>query len=151
MMKKYLKYLWYLLVHKKNVFKVCFKEKMFIHAFTHDLSKFSRVEFVSYAKKFYGTKEDVKQSGFPYGWLHHQRKNKHHWDYWVMGNGTPVVMPMKYIKQMICDWEAMAMANKSYHTAFSVCDFYKDNKDKMVMHPVTINILETLLKSKGMF
>lgn len=47
-------YLLYVLEHKKNVFKVCWKRGMYLHAFTHDLSKFLPSEFFPYAERFYG-------------------------------------------------------------------------------------------------
>lgn len=53
-LKMYWNYFKYVLEHKKNVFIECWKEGLYIHAFTHDLSKFSILEFKSYAKKFYG-------------------------------------------------------------------------------------------------
>jgi len=141
-MKKYWEYLKYVLEHKKNVFIVCCKRKMFIHAIVHDLSKFSPIEFISYAKHFYGTKEDNENSGFDYGWLHHQRKNKHHWDYWVNGSGNPVLMPRKYIIQMICDWEAMGIKFGD-----TVKDFYSKQKNKIILHDMSRRILERLIDS----
>ena len=70
-MRKYFEYLKYVLIHKKNVFKICFRKGMFVHAFTHDLSKFHPVEFVSYAKRFYGNPSEQKNNSFGLGWLHH--------------------------------------------------------------------------------
>ena len=128
-MGKYWNYLKYVTEHKKNVFKVCCRRGMFIHAIFHDMSKFHPLEFVTYSKHFYGTEEDKKNSGFEYGWLHHQRKNKHHWNYWVNGNGKPVKMPEKYIRQMICNWEAMGI--KFGDTPL---EFYSKNKDKIILH-----------------
>lgn len=81
-----------------------------------------------------------KYSGFEYGWIHHQNKNKHHWDYWVNGNGKPVVMPMKYIRQMVCDWKAMG--RKFGDSALS---FYEDKEDQMVLHETTKVRIKKLL------
>lgn len=140
-MGKYLINLKYILEHKKNVFKVCWKEGLYLHAFTHDLSKFSPYEFSAYAQSFYGEKscdtcakakpcsrytggcEKYEFTGFKDAWEHHQVRNKHHWNYWTYDLekfyslpgvelqdcklATPRPMPLKYIKQMLCDWEAM--------------------------------------------
>ena len=125
-MKIYINYLKYILEHKKNVFIECWKDKQYIHAFTHDLSKFSPIEFINYAKNFYGDEREKKYNNFNYAWLHHQRKNKHHWDYWVNGNGVALDIPQKYIDQMICDWKAMS--RKFGDTPQS---FYKNNRNKM--------------------
>jgi len=54
MKKHYWEYFKYIMEHKKNVFKVAWKEKMYMHAFTHDLSKFHPKEFFAYADWFYG-------------------------------------------------------------------------------------------------
>ncbi len=131
-MKKYWNYLKYVVEHKKNVLKVCFKKGMIIHGIFHDISKFHPIEFITYAKHFYGNENEKSNSGFEYGWLHHQRKNKHHWDYWVNGSGKPVIMPEKYINQMICDWEAMGL--KFGDTPI---DFYNKNKAKINLHEIS--------------
>lgn len=129
-MNKYWKYFKYVLEHKKNVFIECWKEGLYIHAFTHDLSKFSLKEFKAYAINFYGEKNckrcsyytncnynqiglgsgnwakecnDYNYEDFNKAWEHHYKHNKHHWNYWV---GREI--PTKYIKQMICDWKAMS-------------------------------------------
>ena len=140
-MKKYLKYFLYLLIHKKNVFIICMKKGMFVHAFMHDMSKFSRIEFMSYVKHFYGNPEERKNSGFEYGWLNHIRKNKHHWNYWVHLDGTPLIMPLTYVEQMICDWEAMGIVFED-----TALNYYEKNKSKITLHPETRSLLENLLR-----
>lgn len=109
-MGKYWEYFKYVMKHKKNVFRECVKRKMYLHAFTHDLSKFSPLEFFAYAENFYGEKDCTKcknymncnynQIGLGSGpwakeckeyrykdfndaWEHHQIRNKHHWNYWT--------------------------------------------------------------------
>jgi len=114
-MKKYFNYLLYVLEHKKNVFIECWKEGLYFHAFTHDLSKFSIKEFFPYARWFYGKHgirckednlyKDENKMDFEKAWQHHKDHNKHHWDYWYERD---LKMPTKYIKQMICDWQAMS-------------------------------------------
>lgn len=92
---------------------------MYLHAFTHDLSKLLPLEFIPYANYDFkylenNSKEDLKKLNI--AWQHHYKYNKHHWHYWAYdlktyqyyGEGTERKMPLKYIKQMICDWKAMA-------------------------------------------
>lgn len=121
-MNIYLKYLKYVLEHKKNVFKVAWKGKQYLHAITHDLSKFHPKEFIPYAEYFYGDynpnspnkngfisdayKITEVKLNFDKAWQHHKDNNKHHWDYWYERN---IPMPVKYIKQMIIDWTAMSL------------------------------------------
>lgn len=143
-MKMYLNYLKYILEHKKNVFIECIKEGLYLHAITHDLSKFSPKEFKAYAEKFYGGDYAYKyfevENNFDLAWLHHQRENKHHWDYWVNSDGKALPMPKKYIRQMVCDWKGMS--RKFGDTALV---FYTKNKERMKLHTETRKILEEML------
>ena len=144
----YLEYVKYVMENKKNVFKTCWKKKMDIHAFTHDLSKFLHSEFIPYAEYFYGedgvklknnyifheipineaeenlqNKYKICKEKFDIAWEHHYKNNKHHWNYWIGRK-----MPSKYIIQMICDWEAMAL--KFGDTAQ---EFYMKNYDNIIL------------------
>ena len=71
----------------------------------HDLSKFLPSEFIPYAKHFYGkwikesewhgdirnyvswrsTEMGVREN-FEKAWLLHQKRNPHHWQYWLLVN-----------------------------------------------------------------
>lgn len=135
-----LKYLLYILEHKWNVFKVAVSKGMFIHALTHDLSKFSISEFLPYARYFYKDKI-VYKSQFERAWKHHYKNNKHHWNYWLDEYGNPKEMPLKYINQMVVDWEAMAL--KFGDTAQ---DYYLKNKENIKLTNNTREILENKLK-----
>ena len=58
---------------------------LLIHAFTHDLSKFNPLEFIPYAKKFYGNIDvdfNKINKQFNKAWKHHYKNNKHHHEYW---------------------------------------------------------------------
>lgn len=137
-LKMYKDYFKYIMEHKVNVFKVCWKKKMYLHAITHDLSKFSPAEFFPYAEWFYGEygtnidstlllipqikeKHERCKAKFEKAWRHHYRRNKHHWNHWVGTN-----MPIKYISQMICDWDAMSI--KFGGTKY---EFYMNNYDNI--------------------
>lgn len=134
--------------HKKNVFIECWDKGLYLHAFTHDLSKFLPSEFIPYARYFYGnyppnvllkdigyknikTKESIKED-FNKAWEHHYKHNKHHWNYWIGEE-----MPEKYIKQMICDWKAMS--RKFGDTAQ---EFYMKNHDKIKLKHSSRVLLE---------
>ncbi len=129
------------------MFIECWKEGLYFHGFTHDLSKFRPSEFMPYARYFYGdyisntvlnnvscienkskikTKEIIKEE-FERAWELHYKRNKHHWNHWIICNGEILIdMPEKYIKQMICDWKGMA--RKFGGTAQ---EFYMKNYDKI--------------------
>lgn len=149
-MNKYIKYLLYVLEHKKNVFIECWKEGLYLHAFTHDLSKFLPSEFIPYAEHFYGERDcrkcnnylhcdynqiglghsiwakecrDYKYNKFNQAWKLHYKRNKHHPEHWIGRN-----MPIKYIKQMVCDLKGMS--RKFGDTAQA---YYLKNYDKWDM------------------
>lgn len=125
-MGKYWEYFKYVLEHKKNVFKECWKRKMYVHAFTHDMSKFSPLEFFDYAEQFNGERDcskckhylncdmnqigigsgpfakeckEYKYKGFDSAWEHHQIRNKHHWNYWTYNLEDYYIFPGIQLKQ----------------------------------------------------
>lgn len=134
---------------------------------THDLSKFLPCEFIPYTKWFYGkygTKYRVSKDeygdifhkkvkdDFSKAWEHHKIHNKHHWEYWTfdmeeyyrdMGElehfklSQPKDMPIKYIREMICDWTAM-----SYKFGDTPQEFYLNNYNKIELSKGTRHCLE---------
>lgn len=47
--------------------------------------------------------------------MHHKGRNKHHYEYWqdnFDNGGNPIEMPMKYKKEMLCDYLG---AGRAYH------------------------------------
>ncbi len=150
-LKMYWNYLKYILEHKKNVFIECWKDGLYLHAFTHDFSKFLPSEFIPYAKFFYKTnrsknynQSDENNENFLKGWNLHQKRNKHHWNYWVSitrkNEIIPLPMPKKYIKQMICDWKGMG---RKFGGNWK--DYYIKNKENFILHEDTKKILEILI------
>lgn len=151
----YWKYLLYVIEHKWNVGIECVKMGMPFHAVTHDLSKFLPSEFFPYAKFFYSknrTKEykqtDENDENFQTGWCYHQKRNKHHWNYWVSvtrkDEVIPIPMPRKYIRQMVADWRGM-----SRKFGGSPAQYYRDNHHKFIMHHETIEHLREYLSEHG--
>jgi hypothetical protein len=144
---KYLKYLLYVLEHKKNVLIECWKDGLYLHGIIHDWSKFRPSEFLPCAR-FFQRKDRTKtykQSDeddidFQTGWNLHQKRNKHHWNYWVSvtrkNEIVSLPMPEKYIKQMICDWKGMA---RKFGGTWQ--EYYKKNKEDFILHPSTIVII----------
>lgn len=103
--------------HKYYVFQYCRKAGLIWQGITHDLSKYSPVEFFESVKYFDGSKSPIdvckKKNGYSAAWMHHKGRNKHHFEYWqddfVIG-GRPLVMPYKYALEMICDYLAAGRA-----------------------------------------
>ena len=97
-------YLKKLLQHKWYVMIACLKIGLPLWlGIIHDWSKFQRVEFMPYVRYDFSGKENSAevQADFDVAWNHHQKHNKHHWQYWVLINdedGTyPLDMPRRYV------------------------------------------------------
>ena len=157
-MLKHFKYARYLLRHKWYVAIECFKMGLFIHAFTHDLSKFRPSEWIPYARFFYGTypslpingkglcKQDV-QHRFDVAWLNHQHRNKHHWQFWILreDSGDTKLLPQNGIvlKQMACDWIGASKAIRGKNANAS--DWYGKVKGNTLMGNVQRRYFEMLI------
>lgn len=152
-------YLWYILRHKWYVFLGCCKYKLYWRGLLHDLSKFRPSEWFPYKHFFYGkhgknnqeTCKDNKPTltdddGFDLAWLYHQKRNKHHWQYWILpsdnGKVTCLPMPEKYWKEMIADWYGAGMAIQGRSDP---APWYVQQKDKIQLHPTTRKAVEEAL------
>ena len=95
--------------HRHKVIVHCFMAGIFWQGLRHDLSKYSPAEFIPGAKNYLGDKspneKERKRYGFSRAWLHHQGRNKHHFEYWVdynpkLNRKEPVEMPTRYLIEM---------------------------------------------------
>ena len=164
---KYLKYLKYVLRHKWFVFIECCKVGHPFLGLIHDWSKFRPNEFLPYAEHFYGETSHHKDGShqpkgiktgrdetgyykptntgnkeFDFAWLLHQKRNRHHWQWWVLpeDDGGEVLMeiPVKYRLEMLCDWFGAGRAQGTP----DVKAWYQKNKDKMRLHRETRSSVE---------
>lgn len=132
------------------MFLECWKEGLYFQGIIHDMSKFSLKEFFPYAKKFYSTnKDELTELQWKYAWLHHQHKNKHHWNYWVVDQNTREALPMpqKYIIEMLCDWRSFSrkwgrMIKDTNHLTNKMMA-----SDGLILHPKTRQELIEILKN----
>lgn len=133
---KYLKYLNYVIKHKWYVFLECCKEGIIWQGITHDLSKLLPSEFFPYAEYFNG--KGNNQEEFDYAWLLHQKRNRHHWQWWVLpeddGGKKILNMPLKYRKEMLCDWRG---AGRAIMGKDNTEKWYLANKNRMQLHRET--------------
>jgi len=141
--------------HRHMVMRYCFKCGLIRQGLTHDLSKYSRVEFFNGARYYLGIKSPhVKErsiKGYSDAWMHHKGRNKHHPEYWrdinpETGVYAPVAMPNKYIAEMLCDRIA---ASKNYNrknfTRDIPLNYYLSKTKEVEMHPDTQKKIEMLL------
>ena len=134
-----LKYLWYIAKHKWYVMLECFKHGLIVQGILHDLSKLSSKEFIK------NDKSDKSKEDFNIAWNHHIHCNPHHWEYWIIpGNENKVLeMPEKYINEMICDWIGAGIAITGKR---EFKEWYQKNKERIVLHTLTRQKVETYLE-----
>ncbi|WP_102261033.1 DUF5662 family protein [Mesobacillus jeotgali] len=147
MLKACWRNLLYILEHKINVLVECWKEGLYIQGITHDLSKFNPKEFIPYTKKFFLDRniDSIDEMKWKFAWLHHQHKNKHHWEYWVVDPNQKLALPMprKYLLEMVCDWRSFSRrwGRKVKLSTISL-------SDKMILHPETRDALEMIIQNE---
>lgn len=93
-MRRYWQYLKYVLRHKWFVFVAGLKVGVPVWMLVlHDWDKFMPDEWFPYAKTFYkpnGEKQYNNSDDFAMAWMKHQKRNKHHWQYWLKENGLRI-------------------------------------------------------------
>ena len=146
-MKIYRDYLKYLIRHKWYVFKGCVKYGLVWQGIVHDLSKLMPTEFIQYAKYF----ASGKKTYIEYKWLDHMHRNRHHWQYWIVidneGNDYTLRMPDRYVKEMLCDWMAVAKEEQPKGKDIQhVVDWYKARRNVIRLHELSRRCLEVTLE-----
>ena len=147
-MKKHLQYLKYILRHKWFVFVAGLQMKVSLwRLLKHDWSKFLPCEWIPYANSFYGGKRTPQvKSAFTTAWLHHQHRNDHHWQHWVLRNddGSIECLPMpEYVwREMIADWMG---AGRAITGRWECAEWYVKNRDKIQLHPETRIVVDSIL------
>lgn len=153
-------------MHKYYVSVECFRHGLIWRGLVHDLSKFLPSEFIPYMNYFYAKKEhDIKRGrnetgyykpydtgddDFDFAWLLHQKRNKHHWQWWILPkdeDGTRLFeIPEPYLTEMICDWVGAGKAQGKFSPKddpyFETRKWYKQNGEKMQLHSNTRKIIE---------
>jgi len=163
----YWKYLKYVIIHKWFVFIECCKMGIIWRGIVHDLSKLRPSEFIPYARYFYGDypryqtgqkeiktrwphifKEDVDRK-FDKAWLYHIHRNPHHWQFWLLheddGPIKNIAIPMKYLKEMLCDWRG---AGRAITGKDNTPDWYFKNREKIILRIVNRRWIEKKLGLK---
>jgi len=160
----YWKYFKYVIRHKWFVMLECFKVGLYWRGIVHDISKLLPSEFIPYANHFYGEggekgiKKGRNKSGyykpyntgndsFDFAWLLHQKRNRHHWQYWILpkdDGGTVIFdMPKKYLREMLCDWHG---AGRAINGKNDTVRFYLKNKANIQLSVWSRNWIEAELQ-----
>ena len=143
--------------HKFWVGYYCFKVGLYWQGLTHDLSKFSPIEFKTGCKYANGKMSPIdlekQDKGYSEAWIHHKGRNKHHYEYWCDGfntpNGpTPVCMPFKYTLEMFCDYLGAGRAYMGNDFTFEkeYAWWQKRKTEICMMHPAQTHFLDTALE-----
>jgi len=151
--------------HRALVRAYCLRLGLVWQGLTHDLSKYSPVEFWRGAKYYQGYRspndQERKETGLSLAWLHHKGRNRHHFEYWIdyrldedgkvfMGGCK---MPKRYVAEMFCDRIAACRVYQGEkYTDASPYDYYQKSKGHIWIHPETSNLLDRwllLLKEHG--
>ncbi len=161
-MRANLSYLRYVLRHKWFVFVECWSLGIPWLGLIHDLSKFRPSEWGPYVRYFYGADGDPKQGkrddtgyykptdtgddAFDFAWLLHQKRNRHHWQWWILpedDGGTKLMpIPEKYLKEMLADWHGAGRAQGTPDTV----QWYQANRGKLQLHSKSRQWIETQIE-----
>ena len=141
--------------HRRMVRKLCFKCGLYWQGLTHDLSKYSPIEFWNGVKFYTGTKSphvgEREKYGYSKAWVHHHNRNKHHAEYWqdIDRNGKThaIDMPPEYFMEMLCDRVAASMIYLGdKYTNASPLEYYNSHKNENQFSPMVRINLEYCLK-----
>ena len=138
---RHTEYLKYVLRHKWYVFLACLKMQVPLpSAILHDWDKFLPDEWLPYAATFYdksGNKQYKEHPSFTVAWNAHQKRNKHHWQYWMItwdrGETECIPMPDAARREMIADWMG---AGKALGKP-KLWEWYEQNREKIQLHSDT--------------
>lgn len=148
--------------HRILVCRGCFRVGLYWQGLTHDLSKYSPVEFWNGARFYQGIRSpntaEREAKGFSEAWMHHKGRNRHHYEYWSDMDMSrriyaPVPMPRKYLVEQVMDRRAACMVyqGKDY-TDGSALAYFMKSRERELMHPQNRQELEyilTMLQDRG--
>ena len=167
-MRRYIAYLRYLIRHRRYVRRACWGEGLYWRGLVHDLSKFRPDEFIPYARHFYNRDGSKKQArgktgyykptdtgdpAFDFAWFLHQKRNRHHWQWWILpedDGGTKIMeMDRDSVREMVCDWAGAGKAQGFFSPPddeyYETRKWYEKNNQKMQLHPRTRTLVHTMI------
>lgn len=166
-MTAHLHYAGYVLRHKWFVFRAGLKTGApWWRLVIHDWSKLTPAEWFPYVQYFYGHDDEYYREAWrhnvfrrlPFGhrlrdpqafdaaWLHHQHRNPHHWQAWLLreddGPTKVLRMPDDLTREMVADWMG---AGRVITGRWEVAEWYAANRHKITLHPDTEALVDRLL------
>ena len=148
-MRPHLRYASYVARHKWFVFRGGRATKAPLwRLLIHDWSKLTPAEWFPYVASFYGRagRTPEVRSAFDAAWLHHQHRNPHHWQHWLLrdddGDTIALRMPEGLVREMVADWLG---AGRAITGRWDVAGWYAVNRHKIVLHPETAALVDALI------
>lgn len=150
-MRAHLRYASYVARHKWFVFRAGLKTKAPLwRLVVHDWSKLTPAEWRGYVDTFYRDGVPGAPERFDRAWLHHQHRNPHHWQHWLLreDDGPLKVLPMpeEFVREMVADWMG---AGRAITGRWEINDWYVRNFEKIVLAPETRVRVHELLGIKA--
>lgn len=152
-MKNVIKHLNKILIHKWWVFYYACKFGVWRKGLTHDLSKFSWVEFGESIKYYQGDKSPIpvakKEKGYSSAWQHHKGRNPHHYEYWVdwdeEGNEIHIPMPYECVLELIADYFGAFRVYNGYMNLSEEYKWWLKKRENIPMHDVTKSLISNIM------
>lgn len=169
-MRAHLRYASYVARHKWFVFLAGLRTKAPLwRLLIHDWSKLTPAEWFPYVQNFYGRDDDYYRdawrvgvvlrtprghrlgdpSAFDRAWLHHQHRNPHHWQHWLLreddGPTKALEMPESLVREMVADWMG---AGRAITGEWEVAKWYAANAQKIVLADDTRALVERLISQQ---
>lgn len=148
--------------HRFLVMKGCFAMGLYWQGLTHDLSKYSPVEFWNGARFYQGVRSpnaaEREEKGYSEAWMHHKGRNRHHYEYWTdmspaTGRYESVTMPRRYLAEMVADRVAACKVYEGErYTSGSALAYLTRSREKNLLDPETrkqLTYLLTMLQDQG--
>lgn len=147
--RPHLKYASYVVRHKWFVFRAGLQTGAPLwRLIIHDWSKLTPAEWFPYVRSFYGPqpRTDAVKDAFDAAWLHHQHRNPHHWQHWLLQEDDGALklleMPEHFVREMVADWMG---AGRAITGKWEARSWYEKNCHKIKLHPATQELTERLL------
>ena len=141
--------------HRLLVMDGCFRVGLYWQGLTHDLSKYSPIEFWTGARYYQGNRSPNAaardEKGYSEAWMHHKGRNRHHYEYWtdmskLIWRYEGVPMPRKYLVEMVMDRRAACITyqGKNYKPD-SALRYLVESKEQYLMNSDTRRELQYIL------
>ena len=149
-MRAHLQYASYVARHKWFVFRAGLKVGAPLwRLIVHDWSKLTPAEWGPYVRAFYAEHRS-RPGEFDRAWLHHQHRNPHHWQHWLLqeddGDLKALPMPEGLVREMVADWMG---AGRAITGRWDVASWYAANVLKIRLHPDARRLAESLMGYSG--